>query len=195
MSTSLQCNYCGRKNFASSWALTQHLSKNPVCKEQSTRASLQGKSWAQQRSTRRLKFSTLSLPNKHICNSNKTGIDFNNSTVLDGNNVPICRNEYDHLLYNDQDDQGSLEDNNWLNDSDVSIEPNSDSNNGIENSLPIDSVRDNRLSFACGATVTIICKLESYFLAFRIYFVKIGKYFALQTHYLLQTSIFCFVAL
>ena len=52
-----------------------------------------------------------------------------------------------------------------------------------------------RLSFACGATVTIICKLESYFLAFRIYFVKIGKYFALQTHYLLQTSIFCFVAL
>ena len=128
-------------------------------------------------------------------NTFATPIDFNNSTVLDGNNVPICRNEYDHLLYNDQDDQGSLEDNNWLNDSDVSIEPNSDSNNGIENSLPIDSVRDNRLSFACGATVTIICKLESYFLAFRIYFVKIGKYFLLQTHYLLQTSIFCFVAL
>ena len=48
-----------------------------------------------------------------------------------------------HLLYNDQDDQGSLEDNNWLNDSDVSIEPNSDSNDGIEKSLPIDSVRDN----------------------------------------------------
>jgi len=104
---------------------------------------LQGKSWAQQRSTRCLKFSTLSLPNKHICNSNKTGIDFNSSTVLDGNNVPICRNEYDHLLYNNQDDQGSFEDNNWLNDSDVSIEPNSDSNDGIENSLPIDSVRDN----------------------------------------------------
>ena len=142
MSTSLQCNYCGRKNFASSRALTQHLSKNPVCKERS-RASLQGKSWAQQQSTRRLEFSTLSLPNKHICNSNKTGIDFNNSTVLDGNNVPICRNEYDHLLYNDQDDQGSFGDNNWLNDWDVSIEPNSDSNDGIEKSLPINSVRDN----------------------------------------------------
>ena len=123
MSSVISCKYCGRKDFSNSRALLQHLSKNR-CKERSQDALLKGKS-GQRGTMRTLQFSSVwFVSNKHSFNANNCSTVLNNTSVLDGNNVPFGRRSELVELYNNvaECEEESF-DNNWPVDLDCDEQP------------------------------------------------------------------------
>jgi len=146
MSSVISCKYCGRKDFSNSRALSQHLSKNRVCKERSRDALLKGKS-GQRGTTRTLQFSSVFVSNKHSFNANNCSTVLNNTSVLDGNNVPFGQSELVELYNNVAECEEESFDNNWPVDLDCDEQPHLGHNDYVLEDAATDSVLDNYNSY------------------------------------------------
>ena len=153
MSSAISCNYCGRKDFSNSQALSQHLSKNRVCKERSRDVLSKGKA-GQQGTMRSLQFSSVIVSNKHSFNANNCTTVLNNTPVLDGNNVPFGRSEFVKLYNNVAECEEESFDNNWPVDLDCDEQPHPGYNDYVVEDAATDSVLDNYNSY-CESIVQI----------------------------------------